>query len=305
MTDKQSNYINILGLSTLSIRSENPLSMTANEESQECAELSRLRAQVAALHKTNTEQRHEIQRLNSLVNYYESKYGKPTSSIEAEPTQCDEVNDVSSVALESSKVIRDAVILIAEDDAERESSADEHHAILEPILELQICEPDGTEHMPRKVTAPRKRLRRATFECFLCKTEFGSKSRLNKHMKMHVRDKQCSVCNTSCTETELSEHFCDVEEKQIACEYCGEWFTRIVDILKHLEMHDAVIKFFRCSKCTQLYALRRLKEIHEAIHEFDAPSKCVCKICSKELASMRNFNRHMVTHQEDRECWYS
>lgn len=225
---------------------------------------------------------------------------------EAAPTACDEDDDDASEASNSSHspdAVQDAVLLVPEGYEEPAISADEHHDMLEPILELKVYGSEELERRARKRIA-RNRLRKArSFECFLCKKEFASKSVLNKHMKAHVRDKRCTVCDTACTEAELNEHFCDVlGEKRIACEYCGQWFTKIVDILTHLATHDAIIKFYWCSKCTQLYALRRLKEMHETIHAFDKPSKYVCNVCCKELANGRNFSRHMATHKENREC---
>lgn len=145
---------------------------------------------------------------------------------------------------------------------------------------------------PQAATTTTRRTRR--YQCFLCRMEFQRKPSLEKHMKRHARDKRCSVCDANCTATELRHHFCGQSDKQIACEYCGQAFGSIVDMVNHLEVHDAIKKYYKCSRCPKFYAMQRLTELHETRHA-DAVD-FACKICARVMLSSGAFKRHMRRH---------
>lgn len=144
-----------------------------------------------------------------------------------------------------------------------------------------------------KVVAP-IRVSTREFECYMCKTVFESRQSLRKHMVAHERNKSCMICGTFCTESELRQHFCDRNDKQITCEYCGMVFTSIIDILEHVEAHDTVKRYYKCSRCPKIYAMQRFTALHEA-HHMDIIN-FVCKICSKVMLTSGAFKRHMRHH---------
>lgn len=132
------------------------------------------------------------------------------------------------------------------------------------------------------------------FECYLCKIRLPSKSSLRLHMFAHARKKRCLICDTRCTENELRQHFCDPNDKQITCEYCGQVFSSIADCLEHVNAHDVVKKYYKCTRCPKFYAMQRFVDLHEANH-MDVIN-FVCKLCSKVMLTSGAFKMHMRQH---------
>lgn len=174
------------------------------------------------------------------------------------------------------------------------------------IHEESICEvaEEGNEMHQREQSKAKeiKEKMKPTFECFICKSQHQSKADVRKHLQLHGRDKQCSICESDFTENELNNHLCDSDEKEILCEYCPISFSTTISLLQHIENHEK--KMYQCETCPRFFAMNRLKKLHMDNHKFKV-KPYICEICSKGLSDPHALKIHIQGQHSSEKCMFS
>lgn len=84
------------------------------------------------------------------------------------------------------------------------------------------------------------------------------------HSVQKSPEKLCEICLTTLTTKEFKQHLC--QNETIPCEYCtDEIFITTFELRKHLSNAHENLTFYKCTKCTLAFPMRRLLEIHENI----------------------------------------
>lgn len=107
------------------------------------------------------------------------------------------------------------------------------------------------------------------YECYICKIKLSRFADARQHSRLHVqaRTEECKVCDELWTPEEFNRHLC-AGEKSIQCEYCTKSFGAIVKLIGHIETeHETEKVHHRCSKCSRMFEMALLKDLHEIQHK--------------------------------------
>lgn len=132
------------------------------------------------------------------------------------------------------------------------------------------------------------------FQCYLCRMNFITITKLRVHMKCHEKDHKCKICKAALTRNELNTHLCG-DEAFISCEYCDDEFTATLKLLEHLQKSHVRRKFYQCEKCPKFFVMIGLRKYHMKTHAQDE-AELVCNVCCKIFDSTRQLKRHMNSH---------
>jgi len=94
-------------------------------------------------------------------------------------------------------------------------------------------------------------------------------------------------------------------EKIWRCGNCGEEFTDLPLMKRHLEIHRDQIEAdppsrkerHKCSKCSDVFATAQELKSHENTHE-EEPKTFVCDICNAKFSSNSSYVRHQNVHND-------
>lgn len=134
------------------------------------------------------------------------------------------------------------------------------------------------------------------FECYICKTEFGSVGVMRRHMvENHRPNAMCFVCSQQFTSLEFDRHICTGLES-LSCTYCQQSFMSMKSLLEHLNGCDKSEKFaYKCDQCRSYFFMESLLSIHTKNHEVKK-NDFVCDICTKSFATKQLLGAHKRRH---------
>lgn len=142
----------------------------------------------------------------------------------------------------------------------------------------------------QRIQVSRVRTEAVKFECYKCRERTPNLFRLQCHMKAHKvgTPNFCVVCEMHFSNEKFKTHVCYGES--IQCEYCSETFEATQDLLKHLELHASEQVINNCMYCKNVYAMKRLMELHLRHHHKTKLYKC--NDCDHEFWSRESFKKH-------------
>ncbi|XP_053663308.1 zinc finger protein 2-like [Anopheles marshallii] len=138
-----------------------------------------------------------------------------------------------------------------------------------------------------------KALRAEIYKCTTCSKVFGSKARLERHVRLHTGDRpyQCKMCNKSFAflnqfQTHMKLH---TGEKPFQCEICGRSFRRGFSYKEHMEMHTSEANY-NCPTCNKSFKRPRYLQAHMLTHT--AERKFSCEMCGNSYKTNGELKKH-------------
>jgi len=145
--------------------------------------------------------------------------------------------------------------------------------------------------------------------CHVCDKDYGSSSKLIRHMTAHTGEKPyaCSYegCGKAFTQdSNLKSHMrIHAGEKPYACSYegCGKAFTQDSNLKSHMRIH-AGEKPYACSYqgCGKAFTQDSNLKSHMRIHAGEKPYACSYQGCASRFTLSHHLKNHMTTHTGER-----
>uniref|UniRef100_A0A8D8VN27 Zinc finger protein rotund n=1 Tax=Cacopsylla melanoneura TaxID=428564 RepID=A0A8D8VN27_9HEMI len=172
------------------------------------------------------------------------------------------------------------------------------------------------------------------YQCKMCpSTIFGSKSELQLHSQLHMREVKpykCTQCNkTFANSSYLSQHTrIHLGIKPYRCEICQRKFTQLSHLQQHIRTHTGD-KPYKCRHpgCVKAFSQLSNLQSHSRCHQTDKPYKCnscykcfideaallehipkhkdskhlkthICQYCGKSYTQETYLSKHMQKHAE-------
>ncbi|XP_067284824.1 gastrula zinc finger protein XlCGF49.1-like [Pseudorasbora parva] len=120
----------------------------------------------------------------------------------------------------------------------------------------------------------KKKGTRSHCTCQQCGNSFTLKSSLNRHMRVHTREKPytCLQCGIRFTQKgSLNRHIkIHTIEKPYTSPQCGKSFTKTLNLNRHMRLHTGE-DLYTCPQCGQNFTLKQHFEDHMMIHTGEKP----------------------------------
>ncbi|XP_039608423.1 zinc finger protein 502-like [Polypterus senegalus] len=133
--------------------------------------------------------------------------------------------------------------------------------------------------------------------CLECGKQFTYKSGLNRHMKIHTREKPhyCSECGKSfsCISYLQKHRIIHTGQKPHCCPECGKLFSRRSNLQRHRRIHTGENPHC-CSECGKSFLRRSNLQSHKTIHTGEKPH--CCSECGKSFSWKSSLQCHKKIH---------
>lgn len=137
------------------------------------------------------------------------------------------------------------------------------------------------------------------FECYKCKLNFSSLSKVKVHIKEHDSSTDCRICMKKFTRCEYMQHLC--KGTVIDCEYCTNSFKTTVHLIKHINSNHKNHKNYKCYKCARSFHTKLLLEMHKPSHNQEK-KRFICDICGNRYRTRFQIKEHMEINHTDKRC---
>ena len=138
--------------------------------------------------------------------------------------------------------------------------------------------------------------------CKICGKNLSSKHHLDRHMKIHMREKGLSEGFYHCDKCEkkysdlgaLNHHIESAHDKlDYKCSDCPMTFRTKYDWTTHKNITHSTDERFTCKHCGKRFGQMKCKAIHEKVHK---DPQFQCKFCAKLFKSEQNLEAHERFH---------
>lgn len=141
-----------------------------------------------------------------------------------------------------------------------------------------------------------------SFQCYICKEEFATNTKLDNHIRrVCFRRFESIRCSRKFTEmSDLSRHIqSHPKEKVFHCEYqsCGKRITKKFSLIQHTRIHTGE-KPFHCEYpgCMKRFNQPWNLTQHKRLHTGERPFQCNFQNCEKRFSQNINLIRHQRIH---------
>ncbi|XP_053567488.1 gastrula zinc finger protein XlCGF26.1-like isoform X2 [Bombina bombina] len=138
--------------------------------------------------------------------------------------------------------------------------------------------------------------------CSECGKCFTVKSSLNRHQKIHTREKAflCSDCEKCFTKKSslIMHQKIHTREKAFLCSDCEKCFTKKSSLIMHQKIHTGE-KGFLCSDCEKWFTTKSSLIRHQIIHTGE--KAFLCSDCEKCFTTKSSLNRHQKIHTGEKD----
>ena len=117
---------------------------------------------------------------------------------------------------------------------------------------------------------------------------------------MEVDELICKLCQRNFTfYYPLMKHYEDAHKKIHNCEKCEKKYSRLNDLLHHVQTVHEGVKKYQCDTCGKTYADEKLLEYHKKkLHLLQFDHKC--ETCGKGFVTKSEMRMHIRKHHEKR-----
>ncbi|XP_044116025.1 zinc finger protein 883-like [Neovison vison] len=134
-------------------------------------------------------------------------------------------------------------------------------------------------------------------ECQECGKTFNNHSGLNRHHRIHNREKpyQCHECGKSFNKHPALIQHCRIHsgEKPYQCQECGKAFCDRSTLTQHHRTHTGE-KPYRCQECGKAFTWKSNHSRHHKTHSGEKPYQC--QECGKAFCDRSALTQHHRTH---------
>lgn len=170
---------------------------------------------------------------------------------------------------------------------------------------LQGNSNDATDHKPTSASRSKSKNEPydgadAKFECSICHTKFKRRSNLKTVAGSHNGSNSncCNVCYKELSKRSLNINSMklpgdDKNQHQHPCAMCGERFTSVDRLRRHMVKHETEVKY-KCDVCDMTYTRSEKLLCHRRAHK--EPMKFYCKFCNLGFMEQKSYVLHEIQH---------
>lgn len=141
--------------------------------------------------------------------------------------------------------------------------------------------------------------------CSVCDKRFVMQRILTEHLRKHLGTKfRCDKCPKSFSlkshlRIHEQQHTCDTKYK---CLECNLSFTKAIEQKRHMrEMHQIVIRPYKCPQCPNRYANKENLDVHLDSHKVPL-ERFKCLLCDVHFQKASEFANHLKYHEKSLTC---
>ena len=142
------------------------------------------------------------------------------------------------------------------------------------------------------------------FQCYYCDVKYDTSPELTHHIQREHNSaiQKCYVCDkkfkfTSCLKKHLKIH--DANKETFTCDKCGIKYTSKSSLELHIGRDHATSKpSIPCPHCSKMfYTQSHLSQHNSQCHGI---KKFLCTLCDYQAVNKSRFNKHMLSHSDER-----